>query len=327
MNEKKKYVLKKNFAEICEEYHLNDDQIEFLHNFSMKQSMRAYEKVAKQVANESATIDEDWVYKGYYDAGYRCADHCSGGHALRFVHIAKNKKTGDEVKFGIHCASEFFNITPFQLKCIQKGYHEASTLINSTIKMLEEYGSFKEYDKQTEISKKLKAVIDEDASLLMNPYNDEFEEMMKVSYIRQMVEKLELPLPDVYHWTVRRAYDKLQAMKEDKQVSDLSKELDEKIMYTRGFSNLKHISKVMEKLNNSIERGKISDKQMSFAEHLNSIDWKGINERFRNFDISGKTFANDADKSAYANLKYVFKMYGLNDEQVAKLDDIIVAAQ
>ena len=38
---------------------------------------------------------------------------------------------------------------------------------------------------ETEISKKLKAVIDEDASLLMNPYNDEFEEMMKVSYIRQ----------------------------------------------------------------------------------------------------------------------------------------------
>ena len=327
MNEKKKYVLKKNFAEICEEYNLTEEQVNFLHGFSMKQSMHAYERVAAEVASESKTIDKDWTYMGYYDAGYRCADHCSGGHALRFVHIAKNNKTNEKIKFGIHCASEFFNITPFQLKCIQKGYHEASTLINGTIKMLEEYGSFEEYDKQTSISMKLKAVIDEDASLLENPYNDEFEEMMKVSYIRQMVEDLKLPLPDVYHWTVRKAYDKLQDMKSKKPVSDLSKELDEKIMYTRGYSNLKHISKVMEKLNASIEKGNISEKRLAFAQQLNAIDWKGINTKFRNFDISGKSFATDEDKTSYENLKYNFKMYGLNNDQVDELDNIIASAK
>ena len=97
---------RKTFAEIIKEFGLNQEQVDFYRSYSMERSRLAYERVAaEQVGNTD--LMEDWEYEGYYDAGFRGADHCSAGHALRYVHIAHNKKTDKRIKFGIICVRDF----------------------------------------------------------------------------------------------------------------------------------------------------------------------------------------------------------------------------
>lgn len=226
--EKRAKERKQTFAEIIKEYGMTDEQVAFLQQFSKERSCRAYEKVAESKIG-SAELATDWKYNGYYDSGYRGAEHCSAGHALRYVHIAKNVKTGEEIKFGIKCVSDFFSITPVQLKFIQNGFAEANREIEDSINSyIKAGGDFDVYNKSVDdIASKLKAVIEYDANLLMrhDSYADAFLETMKVAEMQQFVD-LKLPLPNSFKWTISSAYRRMTYRKEaEKKLHDELKEI------------------------------------------------------------------------------------------------------
>ena len=211
-NEKEKQR-KQTFAEIIEQYGMNKEQVEFYQTYSKERSCLAYEKIAKEKMGSTELV-ADWKYDGYYDAGYRGADHCSAGHALRYVHIAKNIKTGEEVKFGIKCVSDFFSITPAQLKFIKAGFNEANREIMSSIDKYVKYdGDYAKYTERNKIDEKFHYVMDKDSTQLMRKYNDQFEELMKLAEMSKLCE-LRLPFPDEFEWRIGGAYRSLKYMEE-----------------------------------------------------------------------------------------------------------------
>ena len=157
---------KKTFAEIIKEYGLNDEQVAFIKQYSMERSRRAYEKVAaREIGNDE--LIKDWTYAGYYDAGYRGADYCSAGHALRYVHIARNINTGKEIKFGIVCVRDFFNLTDVQIKFIKNGFAEANVEIQQVLDTYIKFnGDFNKYEEEYHYHKKLMTILDNDPSII-----------------------------------------------------------------------------------------------------------------------------------------------------------------
>ena len=209
-NEKQR---KQTFAEIIEQYGMNEEQVEFYQSYSKERSCFAYEKIAKRELGKTELI-ADWKYAGYYDAGYRGADHCSAGHALRYVHIAKNEKTGKEVKFGIKCVSDFFKITPTQLKFIKAGFNEANReIMNSIDKYVKYNGDYSKYTEHNKIDEKFHYVMEADSTMLMRKNGDQFEELLKLAEMTRLCD-LRLPFPNEFEWKINSAYRSIKYMEE-----------------------------------------------------------------------------------------------------------------
>ena len=229
MNENEKQR-KQTFAEIIEQYGMSAEQVEFYQSYSKERSCFAYEKIAKRELGTTELI-ADWKYAGYYDAGYRGADHCSAGHALRYVHIAKNEKTGKEVKFGIKCVSDFFKITPTQLKFIKAGFNEANREIMSSIDTYVKYnGDYAKYTEYSKIDEKFHYIMETDSTELIREHYDRFEELLKLAEMTRLYD-LRLPFPSEFEWRINSAYrslkymEKLKALKAEvaeKELNDVT---------------------------------------------------------------------------------------------------------
>ena len=222
-NEKQR---KQTFAEIIEQYGMNAEQVEFYQNYSKERSCFAYEKIAKRELGTTELI-ADWKYAGYYDAGYRGADHCSAGHALRYVHIAKNEKTGKEIKFGIKCVSDFFKLTPTQLKFIKAGFNEANREIMSSIDTYVKYnGDYAKYTEYSKIDEKFHYIMETDSTVLIRVRCDRFEELLKLAEMSRLCD-LRLPFPSEFEWRINGAYRSLKYMEKRKA---LKAEAEEKAL-------------------------------------------------------------------------------------------------
>ena len=206
----------KTFADIIAEYGLNQEQINILQDFSKKRTTTRFERLMAEEIGDPEMI-KDFRYCGYYDAGYYGAGKCSVGHKLRYVHIAKNVHTDEEIKFGILCVTDFFKLTPLALKLIKQGFYEANKEITQSLEKFIEHGSFEKYNEKTDIVKKLEAVIEYANDRLPRPFYDTFEEMFTIGTMQSFLE-MKIPVPDWFEFRVNEIYKDVQVMLRNKPV-------------------------------------------------------------------------------------------------------------
>lgn len=84
---------------------INDEQREVIKQISIMKSKENF-----KISKYRGVLEDSWIYGGCYDTGKVGNGKCSNGHSLRYVHMAVNTKTGEEIMFGIKCIHEFFNI-------------------------------------------------------------------------------------------------------------------------------------------------------------------------------------------------------------------------
>ena len=88
--------------------------------------------------------DGEWVYDGCIDSGEKGNAHCTLGHSIRYKHIALNTNSGEEVIFGIKCASDFFNINPKILAKLNKSQRDVLEEIKF-VAFIHQSGRFAQY--------------------------------------------------------------------------------------------------------------------------------------------------------------------------------------
>lgn len=116
---------------------MNERQIEVLNKYTQYKSATNIQKRMGSLIKDESDLD-NWIYNGYIDTGRLGNEHCSMGHSLRYVHFAKNTQTGQTIKFGIKCISDFFDITPDKLKMIKDGFIQINYLVDDIIRKFNE---------------------------------------------------------------------------------------------------------------------------------------------------------------------------------------------
>ena len=308
----------KTFAEIIKEYGLNDEQVEFYKQYSMQRSAYRYEKVAAEKIG-SAELVKDWKYKGYYDSGYRGADHCSLGHALRYVHIAENQKTKEIVKFGIKCVSDFFNITPAQIKFIKQGFNEANKeILDSIDKYVQWKGDFDAYEKKYHYKQYFEEVVNSgNASLLKFSY-DEFENLLKIGEINCIFE-LKLFLPDSFEWYIERA--KRQLDYENRKKENLKKLMENELKIDQEvlkYLRTRHIVawKTAQNIIDYSNKKELSESQEILLRRLMSTNWETIDTYIDNVNKKQNTIKKGYEY-IYKDLLDAYTKYGFTKKQEA----------
>ena len=304
--------VKKTFAEIIKDLGLNDDQVKFYQQYSLERSRRAYEVVAARELGSDELI-EDWQYGGYFDAGYRGADYCSAGHALRYVHLAINKKTGKQIKFGIKCVSDFFKLTPLQIKFIKNGFNEANDEIQSSLDMYTKYqGDFDKYEKDHEFTKKIKLICDNDIEQLKLAF-DEITNFMKITEIKTMLS-LRLFLPEQFTWQINRAYRNIKRSLDAQQV--INEEPINPHQDIFNYLQKKHPEafKVATSLYNNSLLTTLTDKQNNLFDKLMNTKWKEIDAIIDMVNQKQVPLrANYLD--IFDSLSEQYRKYGMTDKQ------------
>lgn len=312
---------KKTFAEIIKEYGLNDEQINLLKTYSMERSRRAYEKVAAREIGNNELI-QDWTYAGYYDSGYRGAEYCSAGHALRYVHIARNIKTGKEIKFGIVCVRDFFNLTDIQIKFIKNGFAEANCEIQNILDTYIKFnGDFDAYEKEFHYKEKLDFILEKDASVLKFDY-DKLEHLFKLGMIRHLFQ-LKLPIASYYERSIAYAYDKLQLrIKNEEKITKVEYKNEEKEILEYLEKNHSEAYKIMSNLLKVKATKGLTDKQEYLLNKLLFTKWEEfdkIKSAYIQKTIKIKSFFIDA----FNNIINSYSQYGGTEKQLALLKKAI----
>lgn len=296
------------FAEIIEEYGMTKEQVEFYKQYSMERSRRAYERVAVKELGDDKLID-DWVYMGYWDAGFRGAEYCSAGHPLRYVHVARNKKTGKEIQFGIKCVTDFFNLTPAQIKFIKNGFNEANKEIQESIDRFVEFsGDWNAYEEKHHFKEKLDYILQYQPSALSLD-TDKLVHMFKLAQIQHIFD-LKLFLPKIWEHSIRSAYRIVFAKQKNNSPAD------EKLQYIK-----QHHGNIFYIIDSISSRTKLTDKQKYFLNKLLNTPWQSIDELIQSVD--NKT-ANVTNVYIYQNLISDYNNYGLTEKQIQLLHKIVV---
>jgi hypothetical protein len=156
---------KKSISEFISDLGLNDLQKDFLNKFSKLRTAKKFEIEALRLIGRPELV-KDWCYNGYKDTGSMGQGRCSRGHALRYEHYAKNIITEEVIVFGIKCVTDFFNLTPQQLKLIKQGVAETNQEIYQILEKLTKYKTFKQYEKENMIEHKLNLISKQPQHLL-----------------------------------------------------------------------------------------------------------------------------------------------------------------
>ena len=323
---------KKTFDEIIKEYGLNDKQVEYYKKYSMERSRYAYEKIAAKELSETDLV-KDWEYAGYYDAGYRGADYCSAGHALRYVHIARNKNTGKEIKFGIICVREFFKLTDIQIKFLKNGFAEANKEIEESLNRCQEYNNdWDKYEEEHHFALKLDYVLNTDASKLYFS-SDEFEHLLKIAELKQLL-KLKLFLPDFFERRIKWAFDTLSKPKtyiypvipqgsvDSIQNVIQSQDQDENNIIRDNPGNIvnyllkNHLQayEVIKSLTLQSKKQNLSEKQTMLMNKILSTPWEDIDdiaEKVKNKQLKLNSYLSNA----YYNILESCSKYGCSEKQ------------
>lgn len=304
---------KQTFAEIIKEYGMTDEQVEFYKKYSMERSRKAYERIAAKELGTDTLID-DWVYCGYYDAGYRGSEFCDAGHALRYVHIAQNKKTGKQLKFGIKCVTDFFNLTPAQIKFIKNGFNEANEEIQQGIDRFVEYkGNWDLYEEKYQYKAKLDFILDKNPSMLRLD-SDELMHLLKLGELRCILD-LKLFLPKVWENTIKYVYDvvKRELISDEQEKSWNT--VDGIDYIKQNHPNIYRIIKNIKSKDNQ------TDKQKYFVDKLLNTPWKMIDSIL---DNKSKYLSLMSNKELwiYDNLVDSYHQYGLTVKQIDLLKKI-----
>ena len=299
----------KTFADIIAEYGLNQEQINILQDFSKKRTTTRFERLMAEEIGDPEMI-KDFRYCGYYDAGYYGAGKCSVGHKLRYVHIAKNVHTDEEIKFGILCVTDFFKLTPLALKLIKQGFYEANKEITQSLEKFIEYGSFEKYNEKTKIVEKLNAVIEHANDRLPRPFYDVFEEMFTIGTMQSFLD-LKLPVPDWFEFRVNEIYKDVQVMLRNKPVFEKLEQFEEQ--------QFNISSDLKEKIHNRIEflktRLAVSTNAIKGINKIVNTDWNNAVYYLDKIDESKLSKEQSQDVS---HIKDSLSL-GLTEEQVERL--------
>lgn len=266
---------RKTFAEIIKEQGLSDEQVKFYQQYSLERSRRAYEIVAAEELGSDELI-EDWQYNGYYDAGYRGAEYCTAGHPLRYVHLAQNKKDGRIIKFGIKCVTDFFKLTPLQIKFIKNGFNEANREIQEGLDAYVQWqGDFDAYEEKYHYSRKLQFIIKNDPDKLYLA-SDSFMNLLKVTEAKTIL-KLRLFLPNYFAYAIDRAFRVIS-----RTVEIVSEDNNEEVknphqdIFDYLKSNHPDAYKVANSLYNNSRIAALTEKQRNLFNKLMSTKWQEI---------------------------------------------------
>ena len=304
---------KQTFAEIIKEYGMTDEQVEFYKKYSMERSRKAYERIAAKELGTDTLID-DWVYCGYYDAGYRGAEFCDAGHALRYVHIALNKKTGKKLKFGIKCVTDFFNLTPAQIKFIKNGFAEANDEIQQGIDRFVEYeGNWDLYEEKFQYKAKLDFILEKEPSALRLD-TDELMHLLKLGELRCILD-LKLFLPRVWENAIKYVYDVVKRNLFDKEAENSWNAVDGIDYIKLNHPNIYRIIKNIKSKDNQ------TDKQKYFVTKLLNTPWKMIDSILDN-NSKYLSLMSSKELWIYDNLVDSYHKYGLTVKQIDLLKKI-----
>jgi hypothetical protein len=289
---------------------MNDQQIFVINKLT---KFRAARELEKQVGNLiHKDVKSEWYYAGYKDTGYMGGDHCSKGHSLRYVHFAKNRETGEEIKFGIKCVSDFFNITEDQLKLLKDGFVQTNKMVDQIIERFRA-GNYK-FDI---ITKKFLAVHDKVNNM---------EAIANLLYVY-------LPLPQSYEIEICNAYEK-----HENQV-EFQKFLDENPKYAGIVVMAKlckdsyleqHHPKITAKIDEIFKyldnHGKLTQAQIDLLGKLSITDYTETDKLFKELDTvpseKFKKFNGYDEYQVYLSLKDSYKNYGLSEKQNNLLNKI-----
>lgn len=317
-------IKKQTFDEIIKEYGMTEEQVEFYKKYSMERSRRAYEIVALKELGSSGLID-DWVYYGYYDCGRRGKEFCEAGHPLRYVHVAYNKKTGKELKFGIKCVTDFFNLSPAQLKFIKNGFNEANAEIQQGIDKFVKYkGNWDEYENKFHYEAKLDFIIENRPDMLRLD-NDNLIHALKLAELRYMFH-LKLFLPDNFehliNYTYRQVKSQLEREQRQEQQTNLHPLLKTKkdiVNYIR--QNHDDIYKIILSLTKSANP---TDKQKNFLNKLLNTPWQQVDEIISGVKNQTIIVKNGFMRQSYMDIISCYHQYGITEKQFNFLKKTIV---
>ena len=310
----------KTFAEIIKEYGMTDEQVEFYKKYSMERSRKAYERVAaKEIGNTE--LIADWIYAGYYDAGYRGAEYCSAGHALRYVHIAKNIKTGKEIKFGIKCVTDFFNLTPAQIKFIKNGFAEANDEIKQSIdRFIEFNGDFDKYEQKYHFQEKLNYILENNPSILSFD-TDDLVHLLKLGEV-QYIFKLKLFLPLFFERMINIAYIRIQHDTETSQALNKiikNEEQRELIKYLQNYH-----SQVYSTLLSLAKAANPTDKQKYFINKLMNTPWREVDEIIDQVNEEKIRVKAGYMTQMFDDIIYQFNKWGITEKQYKFLQKTLI---
>ena len=291
---------------------MTNEQIDVLNRFTQYKSATNTQKKMVEIIGESDMV-KDWIYFGFIDTGRLGNDHCSMGHALRYVHYAKNLKTKETIKFGIKCISDFFNITPDKLKMIQQGFVEINTMVNDIV---EKFNN-KKYDYEG-FKRKLNSISEKPEH-----YNE----------IKLLLDT-GLPLPYSYEKEINSIFLKEETAREFDEFLDKNPKYCSLIVMAKlCSSDLIFKSKhpiLFQKMNNIIryleQYRTLSDSQIKLLNKIILLDFDDIDNKIELISqLPRDKFLKRGNYDEYQVFKSIVLQYndwGLSEKQVALIDKI-----
>lgn len=293
---------------------MNEKQIEVLNNFTkFRSASHAQKEMAKILGNEN--LIDDWYYAGYVDTGKLGGEHCSMGHALRYVHYAANSKTDETIKFGIKCISDFFNIDPAKLKMIQNGFVQINEMANQIIEKFKKGGY--DFDKYINCIKSLKTVV-------VLEHQKEIEMLLNAG----------LPLPWQYESEINEACKKhenktfLNKFLNDNPEYESAMMLATFLIDDPNFTNAHELlsMKIKNIMDYLKKHGTLSIKQLDLIKRLSFMNFEEIDNIISDLNkLKGNGFCIIGSYNEYDTFKSLVRQYddwGLSEKQITLLKKI-----
>ena len=291
---------------------MNKEQIDILNKYTQFKTATKIQKNMVEIIGESEMI-QDWVYDGYIDKGRVGGDHCSMGHALRYVHYARNKKTGEIIKFGIKCISDFFHITPQKLKMIQTGFIQVNEVVNEIVEKFKA-GNYNFDAIETNLSK-------------LNQLPNHFGEM-------RLLLDVKLPLPNHYEKEINEILIKENNEKKFQDFLKSEPELNGIIVMAQLYQDNPEFKnkhpELHKKLNDIIgylhRNKKLSDSQVNVVKKIMTVNYDEMDNIIEDIKLidphSFLNFDNFDEYNVFKKLILDYDSWGLTIKQMELLRKI-----
>lgn len=308
---------KKSISEFISDLGLNDLQKDFLNKFSKLRTAKKFEIEALRLIGRPELV-KDWCYDGYKDTGSMGQGRCSRGHALRYEHYAKNIITEEVIVFGIKCVTDFFNLTPQQLKLIKQGVAETNQEIYQILEKFTKYKTFEQYEKDNMIEHKLNIISKEPKHLLTI-----------IDFLNH-----KLPLPDILEDEVNKIWrsessdtDFIEFLNQFPDLRELvikAQLIDDnsqfKQKHSKIWKKIHDITSYLHKYKN------ISSGQMGLFKKLLSVDYDLIDQLVLDLRMVNKTHyiqnANYNELDLLKSFMVQYEDWGLTEHQVNIINKI-----
>ena len=238
---------------------INDEQREVIKQISIMKSKENF-----KISKYRGVLEDSWIYGGCYDTGKMGNGKCSNGHSLRYVHMAVNTKTGEEIMFGIKCIHEFFNINIGIRDEIEIAFKTTNKILKEIYSMI--YINNYNYEDK-------KAMID-----FIEKYSNS-DGILNIKEMKMLI-KAKLPIPwfmavdlDIKYKTLDKQLKAKKMLENNMELNtavtlyELIKENIDPIQFNWELSTMKSIKEFL------FDNGNLSDKQIALFIKLVNKDY------------------------------------------------------